>query len=895
MAVLDLLDEFAPPTWLPGDLSTYAPLVKADPRRLARLLATPDRAGWLTAVWLPRPVLHGLSRLDIADLVPVARHMRDQDRAFATLLRAVAPSRRAELYDATFADVDTAHTVLADAVLDVLPHDRRATEARRILDLASVRQDEHQVLHYTSRLPWAEAAGTLTAATRAITAEDRASAYELLIQCAARSRDTVAVNDAVSRAVRVRNEQDPVRVRVLASLARMSARLLDAGAVADLDRLVIEALDARDASRGTRQAVSTLVVAVLREHAVDPDLVAWATGALRRIFADGRLPWLGDLTRHLRRGQEVDFFEAVRGWVTGSVRRGEHGPLFAVASALGKRGWTLEPLQDMLGNAVNRGNKAHVVRTAIELWLRPRATRGVRVAEVLAFDPSAVAIPEVWTAISAYRTDLLDKVLGERPKGMFLNAGPRWVPPHAVRPDRWLDRQQRRYVELLGRVAADKGAVLRDRARVIAVAARIPRYGWDATARWLDAPETILAEAALGALVWTDRPADALLPLLTHAGDDRARVGSYAAARAARLTPPSRLGPILTGQAMRDGKITTRKQLVRLVATLCIPDTGAALLDEWRRDGQHRDVRAAIVSAARQRTDLPESWTILAEATGRADALALLAANPFEVAEPRRGRYAALVTACGASDDDTTASAAWAAVQTWVPWAPELTGPLTDRLTAVHDRQVWRAAAHTLTMLVGNGGGSTPVCASLARLVDLDRDDPGTDPEHDRPAFRRVEELTGHLVDWSRRASRDASRAALADAADVLAGYDPCAWQAATLRLETVSLVDPDLTALLATLGAGLGARPSLAAGLRAELAERVGRDSRWAPDDLIATAGALAASGGAAGGQFAVALAAGGARSGWSQPWRELVATLRRHRDPEVRDAALRLRLDSA
>ncbi|MCZ0990976.1 hypothetical protein O1M54_45130 [Streptomyces diastatochromogenes] len=54
--------------------------------------------------------------------------------------------------------------------------------------------------------------------------------------------------------------------------------------------------------------------------------------------------------------------------------------------------------------------------------------------------------------------------------------------------------------------------------------------------RFKDDGETVVAEGALAALPWTDRPRQALPVLLEQAGGDRARVAVYAAERAARFT-----------------------------------------------------------------------------------------------------------------------------------------------------------------------------------------------------------------------------------------------------------------------------------------------------------------------------------------------------------------------
>jgi hypothetical protein len=59
----------------------------------------------------------------------------------------------------------------------------------------------------------------------------------------------------------------------------------------------------------------------------------------------------------------------------------------------------------------------------------------------------------------------------------------------------------------------------------------IPELGFQIVCRYVDSADTVLAEAALGALAWTDHPSEALPLLLAHAADDRARVALHAATR----------------------------------------------------------------------------------------------------------------------------------------------------------------------------------------------------------------------------------------------------------------------------------------------------------------------------------------------------------------------------
>ncbi|MCT2281509.1 hypothetical protein M3G91_28290, partial [Micromonospora chalcea] len=142
---LDLLDAYAPEESLPGPLVAYGRLAAHDASRVVRLLTPPQRAAWLARTALPRALLRRLAALPTGELVPLAARMREHDHALAALLRVVAPSRRAELYDAALADTDTTALLPGVQVMEVLPSAVREREAARVLTLPAVREREEQV------------------------------------------------------------------------------------------------------------------------------------------------------------------------------------------------------------------------------------------------------------------------------------------------------------------------------------------------------------------------------------------------------------------------------------------------------------------------------------------------------------------------------------------------------------------------------------------------------------------------------------------------------------------------------------------------------------------------------------------------------------------------------
>jgi hypothetical protein len=716
-AVLDLLERYAPATYLPGDLRGYGALAAAHPQRVVALLTAPKRDAWLRGTrmsWaqrqrrirLPRALLSRFARLDPAALAGIARALRDHEDLLAALLRAIAPSRRAELYDAAYAGVNRDQSWISPNLLDALPRSRRTAEARRILGLGVVREDAEMTLDCTACLDWAEGEPALLAAIDRAEPLERANGWQLLVECAARTGRAAPVTGAIVRLRRLRNEQDPVRSRALAALARVRPELIEPDAAEQLRQIVTDALQARDRSRATTKAVTDLAVAVLRHHFDAPPLLEFAQDALNRVIGAEWSPLLGSLDTRLRRGQEDELFTAVQPWLAAGMRRGRYEPLVLVAQALGRRARRVPRLQALLERAVRTANVSSVTQSAIELWLADPRHRSTRVAEVLAVDPSAVVLRPVWAAVSAVRTDLLDRVLtGPGPKGRFLPDEAPWVPPYTRGVQRWLPRQRRAYVDRLAAVADDSGANGEFRVAAIAAAARVGGPGRLLVEKYVASPNVNLAEAALGALAWTDQPAQALPVLLTYVDTDRARVATYAAGRTARYVAPSHLREALRPVALGTGKVTSRKEATRLLARFDPAGAGDLLHAVWLAPDQHRDVRVAVVSAARQWLGSPQAWQILTEAVAgnRYEVQELARARPLEVRSADRPRYAELVARACAHPDPEAARPAWDVLSLWTQWTPELTGLLVNRITDLAKNTLWLRACDVLSELVRDG------------------------------------------------------------------------------------------------------------------------------------------------------------------------------------------------
>ncbi|MFF3862697.1 hypothetical protein [Streptomyces sp. NPDC002209] len=901
--VLGLLEQYGPGV-LPRRLEDrIGDLIAADAERFVRWLTAPDRADGYREHLLAPSRLRQLVRADPPSLPALGRRWAGRPAYLAALLKALPPGRRAAFHDAATGHVPAPDGTVPDDVLAVLPRERRQAVARRRADRA--RREAwatDRLLEAVAHLPVDEARPELLARTRSSDADTRRAAWPRLVENAVHARDAEALGEVLELMTRrLRNDRDPVRSAALAALARVPLPLLAAEAsVACLDRIAVDAVEARDCSAATHGALERLVCAVVEDPAPPSALLDWALRALHGLVArSGRLVH-GAYGSVLPPGRAQRILDVLRPWLDARAAQGEYAPLLTFAAHLGERGHRMPELQRMLDEARLRCTDGLFPQFA-RVWLSDPATRGERVAALLEQEPSAVALEPVLDALSAHRTDLLDSVLAARPPyGRFLREG-------AVRPlprfdcaDRWVPRQQEEAAWLAEVAVGDEARAAYQRADVLRGAARIPDHGLELVRRHARSADTRLAETALAAAAWTVEPALVLPELLAHAGDDHARVAVYAAGRAAAGTSPTRLAELLDGllAAPSGVKVTSRKEAARLTARFLPPRRAAVLLARIAGGADsHPDVVTAAVSLAIGLLGTGEVWPLLETAaqSGTPEAGAVIAGTPaLWVAPQHRPRFARLVALLAASPHRSVAARAIEELPDWVAYAPEVADPVRRAVCDLSPDPGWKGAAAALEKIAGSGlphpvGGGEPG-SQFHRAVDgllavvRSGDDAEAEAERDLPALQRVRFLSRSVS-----AEHRELRAALVRQLD---GEPALATDRVALLRRSVDLrADlPELRAALDALAAAHEGRPGLAASTAGSLRDGNRHGDRVGdPAVVLEAVRGLADDGAPVPGLFAVALtSAMGGRCGWPAEWRALLRELRRHAHLEVRDAAL-------
>ncbi|MGW0660215.1 hypothetical protein [Streptodolium elevatio] len=919
LRVLDLLERHTRQGMMPwGVAPRLHLLVAADPRRTVDALI---RAGHHGPA-LSRGVAHRLAAAATENLADLGRAVRDNEALFTSLLRAFPPSAREAFFDAVHADVDLSQWEIDEDVLELLPTARRIAEARRMLAVAEAEDDTDARQHMLARLPYDEVRGELLAECRRPDAYDRANGYRALIGCAARTRDPRRFAAALTEDLdRVRKDQDPVRSAVFDALDDVPRWLFTDEAADALDVLGHHAFEAVDLSWATRTRLQSLAAEVLadvtrRAGAADSQGAAdgdrQSPGADRRSAeGDSQLAeWarrtLGQpsvakdfwVPNECLRGIETQVFDALLPAVRAAADRRDYAPTLALAGQLGRKGWEIDALQDLLEEAVRLGDTS-AASSAVPHRLADPRHRDARTAEVLAADPSTFTLPSVRDAVLRRRTDLLDPYLtGERPRGRFAPASDVWVPRIGRDTARLLPRQREAYARLAAAQVTDETLPATERAAWLADLAHVPGTGRALVLPHLDSPDALVRDAALAGAARVEGHAEILPVLLARVSGDDTHAAMYTASRVSRYVAPSQLGPLLDALLTAPaGKVTVRKEAVRLLVERGVPDGVERVADTATRDDVHRDVLRAALVALLSRLDRPSSWTVVERAVAgpRDVATVPVAVHPLDLAAGDRARFAALVvTTCG-HEHAAVRRAAYQAFTRWSPWAP---GEVERVHAAVRDltvRKGWKDAAEAIQGLVRDGFAGDEFLATVDVLADAAHAEAGGPLDaaagRDRPAARRLRHLVKLTRAWARQQPPSVTAAEVRRLAEHLADNRGFPYEGVQLLAEAVPLHgDEDvITAGLRAVAVRCADSPLLAfrAGrrLRARVTSYV---APVTPDELLAPVAALAADRTVATGLLALALAGEtGPLTGWSSEWRALVRELRAHPVPDVSHAA--------
>jgi hypothetical protein len=882
--VADWVERFVDADALPPSLVDALPdLTRFDAARVV---------GWLEArpSWAERhPLPAGLPRrarmLDDAVLVPLCRILaRGAPQTLAEMLRRLPHRRRATLFEAAVEPLELSHVEWPTALLVVLPETLRDREAARMLTLRRAQAHASWRRELLGHRSIEHARAPLQADGCGAQADDRAEAHAALVRSTVRSRR--GMSETLAWLERIRNEQDPVRLAVLCALAETPGhQFTDRDA---LERVIAPIFDARDTSWGTRHAVATLAKRIMTAQATTPrsPMFAYAVDLLSRLAGQAGTIDLPLLYANLPRGGEHGIIAALVPWLEADRRRQlEHGT-FRLWHALGKRAWNVPVLADLVERIMWKGHKSNAA-TAASLWIADPKHRDARVRKLVDRDRSSLHVHGVFAHCHRRRQTLLPDRFSPKPlRGRFHDGKVSVVPQVVSGFSRWTPALQRKYLELITKAEREPKHQAWTRATLVALRARIPLTTVADLQYAVDDADIVVQEAGLGALVWTDQPAAALPILLEHLDSDRARVAMYAVPRLARLmlrdTVVEALATVLGRPRL---KVTVHKEVVRLLGQYAT-DRALRLLHECASTSVHRDVKIAILHAARSMLGREAAWALLTAAAADESpdvARAMVEVPVANIPQAHRAGYFDVITRVAEHADPTARAALFDALRNgWALASVRAAVEVATRVIARLDPlDPWRAAATVVADGSRSRAAHPAIEALVQALLDAARTDVAPAGERDQLPLQRLLAIVDQLA-----ASRHPTTAILLDSlADRLLA-EPLAWAAGVRG--RIAAVD---NALLGSTVAELVERspsPRSCLSIEAAAAAAVADPMRdWSQVQALAVVDELAA--GSVGMRLIATAILGplGARWAWSTEWTNRLHRLREDSALDVRTAA--------
>lgn len=891
-ALAELVERHADADTLPPSLWWGLPaLVRWSAARVVGWMGA--RPSWAARTPLPRGLVRRARGLSDATLQPLCSVLlRDAPLRFAELVARLPHVRRGALFEAGIASLSTERIEWPTALLEVLPEGLRDREAARMLGLQRAGKEASWRRTLLGHRSIEEARPALEQEGRSATAADRGEAHAALVRATARSRRGMA--QTLAWLQRIRNEQDPVRLAVLGALAQVPGNRFDDPQA--LDAVVSPIFDARDTSYATRNAAATIAKRLMIANATAPRSPMFELGVslLSRLAGQGGTLDLPVLHPNLPRGAEGPIVEALMPWLEADGARQRVLGITRLWVALGRRAWEVPSLQRLVERLIWEGRKDDASHLA-ERWIEDPRTRDERVRALIDRDRSALYLSGVFRHCHRRRQQrLLERFRGPVPKGRFHDGRVAIVPLVHDGMARWTPETQRAFLALVEAAEREPRRYARSRAALVDQRARVPLTEVADLEPALRSNDVNVVEAALGALVWTDRPAPALPILLEHLDGDRARVAMYAMPRLARLLPAASVVAALRELLARPRlKVTVHKEALRLLGQYPTDEATTLLLEAW---GQplHRDVRIAALHAARGVLGQPRAWELLASAAVDESpdvARAVVEIPVANVPQAHRARYLEVMARVADHPDPTARAVLFGSLRGgWalaaVQFVTELAARVIGRLDPLDP---WREALEVLA----EGARSASTHASVLALVDGLRDGARTDVapagERDQMALQRLSAAVERLGK-----DRHPTAAALSHGVGEHLRVEPLTW---SLGVDAEVAATPN-DGLAVVLLSRLREAPSPRTCLdieRVAAAAAARSERQWSEPQARAAVDALREGSQPARLVAVAMLRELGPRWGWGPAWTERLGMLREDPDLDVRVASRRVFLARA
>jgi hypothetical protein len=556
--------------------------------------------------------------------------------ATAVELRRLSPATRLDLYaDGILEPVRNAAGALPRDMVALLPAAERHQEARRAWAAPQHRAHPELRLPYLAFLPYPEALSEAGPSIGDPDGEVRAIACAALIGTGRYEPPRIAEILAFVRARR--NEQDPVRLAMMAALAGLPPTRWGDAHLADVSDILDAAVSARDISSRTLDAAARLLLRMA------PERIGFVGQELTRIAEKlGRVP-LVDLEARLSDGQMADLVPEILPLLEVWRDRSHSFAVTSFLASFGRRLRASAPLIELLVGMTD-DPRAPVASQALGTLMNARAHGRLKslIPDLLRRDPSWVLSPGIAPWINRRRQDLLTAFLTPRAYGgRFQSHQTAILPSFDGFYHRWTEQQQKTYAASLIAVAGSGKRSFRELRRALAKIAAMPAADAapiEGMAR-LDAEDKALRDMAVIALGRLDG-ARGVRGLVEALDDDRGRIAIYALRRAILDMPAAAAIAFLRRAPLK--KVTVAKEIVRLAGDVGGEAGWRFLAGFVEQPDLHKDVRIAVLRALWSYLEREDVWDVFARAAGEDAAAARATAHiPQErLSRSARGRLA---------------------------------------------------------------------------------------------------------------------------------------------------------------------------------------------------------------------------------------------------------------